>query len=435
MQLTAILSALFLLAGQAAAQISPIDLATAKLYFEEARQLGAMDAGKLWGRSIAGPMLFVDPATGTIVANSADKAGLFKAGNGVWTGTLPAGVAPANTGVDIGGTRWAMMVWPVSDNVYARRRLLMHESFHRIQDSLGVPGSNPVNAHLAGADGRIWLRLEFRALTEALLRDGEERRHALRDALTFRARRHSLSANAAEEERQLELNEGLAEYTGFVLSGLPRKVLGDRIAIQLAQQEQQESQSRGFAYASAPAYALLLDEAGLQWRRRITRSSDLAAMAREAYRVADIRVSDADSLVARYGGARMVAGERAREASRLIAEAALRARFVDGPTLTLPVGNRFSFNFDPNGALPLSGLGIVYKSSQISDEWGRLTVSSGGVLMARNPQGLITGVVLAEPFSKDGVFSGDGWTLELAEGWKAKETSVEGKLVVRKETQ
>jgi hypothetical protein len=379
-------------------------------------------------------MLFVDPSTGTIVANRADNPGLFQAAGGVWTGKLPAGVAPANTAVNIGGTRWAMIMWPVSDNLYTRGRLLLHESFHRIQDSLGLPGSNPVNAHLAGADGRVWLRLEFRALTEALIRDGEQRRRALRDALTFRARRHTLSPGAAEEERQLELNEGLAEYTGLVLSGLPRAVLGDRVAVQLAQQELQESLSRSFAYASGPAYALLLDEAGITWRRRITRGSDLAAMARAAFRIPTVRVSDADSLITRYAGARMIAAEKEREASRIAEEARLRTRFIEGPTLRLPVGSRFSFNFDPNGAVPLPGVGVVYKSSRISDEWGTLDVTSGGVLMLRNAEGLFTGVVVANPLWKDGFAKGDGWTLELAEGWKAKESTM-GTILVSKDNE
>ena len=198
-------------AMDAGAQSSPIDIPTARAYFDEVRQLGNTTAGKHWGRAVAGPMLFVDPSSGSIVANQADAKGLFTSREGIWVGKLPDGMAPANTGIDIGGTRWAMIMWPVPDNRYARRRLLMHESFHRIQDSLGIPGMNPQNNHLAGADARIWLRLEFRALTEALLRTGEEKRRAVKHALVFRAKRHSLFPPAAEEERQLELNEGLAE--------------------------------------------------------------------------------------------------------------------------------------------------------------------------------------------------------------------------------
>jgi hypothetical protein len=130
----------------------------------------------------------------------------------------------------------------------------------------------------------------------------------------------------------------------------------------------------------------------------------------------------------------MIAAEKEREASRIAEEARLRTRFIEGPTLRLPVGSRFSFNFDPNGAVPLPGVGVVYKSSRISDEWGTLDVTSGGVLMLRNAEGLFTGVVVANPLWKDGFAKGDGWTLELAEGWKAKESTM-GAILVSKDNE
>ena len=417
-------------ARHASAQTTPIDIPTARLYFSEAKQLGAADAGRLWGKPVAGPILFVDPATGFIVANRADRDGKFQGRDGVWIGKLPEGMAPANTGIDIGGTRWAMIMWPLPDNRYTRGRLLMHESFHRIQDSLGVPGSNPANAHLAVADGRIWLRLEMRALAEALLRTGEEQRSALRDALTFRAKRYSLFKDAAEEERQLELNEGLAEYTGYKLSGLPAGVVADRVAVHLAQQEQQESQSRSFAYATGAAYGVLLDAVDAQWRRRTKASSSLASHAVAAYKIGNIRETDAEPRIAAYAGSRMIAFEKAREASRIAQESRLRARFLDGPALSLPVGSRFNFSFNPNGAIPLAGLGTVYESSRISDEWGTLDVTSGGVLMMRNEKGHITEVVVSSPEVKEGIVEGDGWKLTLAPGWSATESSAKKRRMV-----
>jgi hypothetical protein len=256
----AVAVAILALASDAAAQSSPIDIASARLYFAELRELGSSDAGRTWGRMVSGPMLFVDANTRTVVANEGDAEGILRANNGIWVGSLPLRINPANTAVDLGGKRWSMVLWPVSDSRYARRRLLMHESFHRIQNDLGLPATDPSNAHLATLEGRIWTRLEWRALTEALLRTGVARRRALTDALIFRARRRSLSAGAAEGERQLELNEGLAEYTGLALSGIPRSSLPDRAAVHLAQSEQQESFVRSFAYASGPAYALLSTE-------------------------------------------------------------------------------------------------------------------------------------------------------------------------------
>jgi hypothetical protein len=410
-----------LLAGEASAQ-NAIDTATARLYFEELRQLGEADAGRMWGRRVDGPMMLADQSSRSVVANEPDSQGLLVRAGGVWAGTLPADFIIANTATSFGGKKWSMVMWPVSDSRYTRRRILMHESFHRIQDDLGIPMASPSNSHLGTAEGRIWTRLEWRALTEALLRSGEERRRALRDALIFRARRQSVSAAAAEEERALELNEGLSEYTGLALSGLPRTALLDRAAVQLAQYEAQDSYVRGFAYASGPAYALLLDAAEVPWRRRVTASSSLSAMTAAAYRITAVNAASADSLVDRYMGRRMISEERAREQRRIANDARLRTRYLEGPVLSLPVLGKFGFSFDPNGVNTLPGVGTYYETSRISDEWGVLDVSSGGVMLLRRADGFFTGVVVAEPTVSGREVTGKGWKLTLADGWSATES-------------
>src|SRR5215213_3441774 len=160
MKIRIIVAALISIASRAASQTGAIDAAVARAYFDELRSLGAADGGKLWGRAVAGPMMFVDAVARTIVANEPDSQGLLHNENGVWIGKLPPQTNPANTAETFGGRRWSMVLWPVSDSRYARRRLLMHESFHRIQDSLDIPGSDPSNVHLVTAEGRIWTRLE-----------------------------------------------------------------------------------------------------------------------------------------------------------------------------------------------------------------------------------------------------------------------------------
>ena len=428
--LTALISLAFPIG--ASAQRSPIDLDQARAYFAEVRHLGDVDNGKLWGKRVDGPMLFVHPQSRQVVANMPDSAHTWREQSGIWVGTLTPEQSPANTSIAWAGRRWSMVMWPVSDSRYARGRLLMHESFHRIQSDLGLPATDRANSHLGTADGRIWTRLEWRALTEALLRAGSERKQALTDALTFRARRRALFPNAAEDERQLELNEGLAEYTGYALSGLPRAALYDRIAVQLAQYEQQDNFARSFAYASGPAYALLLDAAGKPWRKGLNAKSDLTSIVAAAYKITDATPSSADSRTSRYSPTRMIADERARETRRLATEAQLRAKFVDGRTLIIPAASKFNYSFDPNGATPLPNVGTVFESSRVTDEWGVLEVTRGGVLMRRG-SGPIGAVVLSVPGSVgDPPLAGDGWKLELAPGWSVVRAARDGNWVVER---
>jgi hypothetical protein len=50
----------------------PIPLETAQTYFSEAQSLCQADHGQLWGVSLCGPIMFVDPQSRSIVA-SADE--------------------------------------------------------------------------------------------------------------------------------------------------------------------------------------------------------------------------------------------------------------------------------------------------------------------------------------------------------------------------
>ena len=67
----------------------PIPADLAKLVFTQAHALAAKDGGALWGQSLAGPLVFVDPATRAVVANQdGAQGGLHEEANGVFTGTL-----------------------------------------------------------------------------------------------------------------------------------------------------------------------------------------------------------------------------------------------------------------------------------------------------------------------------------------------------------
>jgi hypothetical protein len=101
-----------LLAASAHAQI---DLALARRYFEQVRQTSDRDAGRTWGVSLYGPIFFVDPSSRVVVANRPDPQNVLQAKDGIWTGTFPDRLNPANTAIDWLGVRWTMVLWPVND--------------------------------------------------------------------------------------------------------------------------------------------------------------------------------------------------------------------------------------------------------------------------------------------------------------------------------
>jgi hypothetical protein len=398
-----------------------IDIRLARRCFDEAKALSQADGGRLWGKPLYGPMLFADPTSRQIVANQRDPSNTLRAQGGVWVGRLPSKYGVANTAVLMDGLRWTMVMWPLPDDRYARGKLMMHELFHRIQDDVGLPGTDTDNGHLASRDGRIWLRLEWRALREALIRDGDERRQAAADALVFRAYRRTLLPRASDAERLMEWHEGMAEYTGFRLSGLPAAVLSDRAAVQLAQQEDQPSFVRSFAYASGPAYAILLDACGPDWRRGASAKPDLGKLLASALKIklpGDL-AREAQRRAERYDDGRVIAVETQRAEERQRLQAKFRARFLDGPVLELPATKDVSYSFNPHEVEVLEqGGGTVYLTTRVTDAWGVLTVTSGGVLLSRDGSGRIKSWRVPAPLDpKLQTLKGDGWTLELAKGW------------------
>ena len=349
--------------------------------------------------------------------------------DGVWVGTLPETMIAANTAVEWAGRRWTMVLWPTPPIPHARNRLLLHEMFHRVQDDIGLPAGNPTNSHLDTMDGRIWLRLEMRALARALTHGEAARRAAVEDALAFRDRRRSLFPEGAAQEDALERNEGMAEYTGLVLSGLPRAVLADRSAVALEEREGSASPSRSFAYATGPAYGVLLDAKDPAWRRALVDGASLPDLLAEAY---DIMPSarPVEARLEPYAGERLIALEAARESRRQQRLAEFRAGFLEGPTLRMTPGADFRFSFDPNTAVSLDGVGTVYEPVRVVDTWGILEADSA--LLTRNTEGQITGVVVAVPPDvASPPTEGEDWTLALEEGWEVAPGERPGDWIVR----
>jgi hypothetical protein len=404
----------------ASAQQSPIDFALAEQYFQEAQAICRGDNGKLWGVSLCGPLMFVERGSRMIVANQSDAEGNLSRKGNVFAGSLPQKETIANTATRWAGVKWTMVVWPLPTNRQARARLMMHELYHRIQDDIGFPASNPVNNHLDTLEGRLWLQLEWRALKRALTTDGAESTKAIEDALIFRLHRRSLFPNSDSTERGLEMNEGLAEYTGVKLRGSSEQESVTYLARQLETAENNPTFVRSFAYASGPAYGFLLDRSnsGPSWRTGLKPLDDFGLLAQRLYSIklpADLK-GEAEKRSSRYAGNSLMASETERDNKRRKRVAEYRARLIDGPILVLPFTENGSYGFDPNNVESLGNLGTVYPTLRVSDSWGILEVTGGALMITEGSKvSRIQVPAPADPSKR--TVHGDGWTLELGEGW------------------
>ncbi|HJQ39762.1 MAG TPA: hypothetical protein VKB93_21670 [Thermoanaerobaculia bacterium] len=373
-----------------------ITLTAAQPALDDFNAMCAAESGRLWGRSLCGPIVLADPVTREAVAGADGR---------VFAAKIPESIAIANTSVDWDGRRWTMVMWPLPDDPLARRALMAHESFHRIQQDLGFPSTGPRNAHLDTADARYWMRLEWRALARALDPKASRRdaKRAVEDALAYRAARRALVKEAGEEERLLEMHEGLAEYTGFAVAEPRIAARLEPIAKQLASFEKRNSYVRSFAYASGPAWGTLIEMRDPKWTRSLKSSDDLGAIAARVWKAKPTKQPRGDAAVR--------AEEDARAEKKRIELAAARAKFVDGAVLTLPIEGGVSF--DPNAVTPLGDAGTIYRTISTSASWGKIEVT-GGALLTSDWKRLIVPV------------SGEGYTLTLNEGWRIVDDSRAG---------
>ncbi len=387
----------------AAAQV---DQQRAQEFFRDVQAVCEREGKRLWGMSMCGPMVIADLRTQTIATSQPAPEG-----------PRPRLLGILNAPLEWGGVTWAAYMWDTLSGATTRRarEILLHELFHGIvQPKLGLRASELLNEHLDAMDGRYWMRLEWRALARALRESGAQRTAAVRDALAFRQARHGLYPASAEKERALEINEGAASYTGTAAAADSAADAITSALENLAQAEAGESFVRTFAYATGPAYGLLLDASSPGWRQRIRNTDDFGALLAGALAVQP--AADATASAARYGGAEIRAAEQQRERERQERLAQLRRLFVDGPVLVIRGGGRGMFN--STGAVVIPDVGTVFFGPYRHDSDSGTLEAEKGVLLETN--GSVRRVP-APVRRDDTTVVGDGWTFTAKPGWVIRE--------------
>jgi hypothetical protein len=409
---------LFALLGAATAADGQVQPQLAQRWFEEVTKLCERDAGRLWGVSLCGPMVVFDQRTGTRASSQPEPEG-----------PPPRFPGMADGPVSWGGVRW--FAFPLfmltSTDADARQQNMLHGLFHRIQPELEFTQGNSdgFNEHLDTLEGRVWMRLEWRALRRAVESSGSDRAEAIADALAFRRERRRLFPGAADNERRDEIREGLASYTGIAAWANSPADARRAAASELAGGESQPSLVGNFEAASGPAYGVLLDDLKPEWRRQLRGASDLGDLLASATNRPP--AADVAAAAARYGGAALRTAEEARDRAQQVRVAELRRRFVDGPVLTMPVGSGTS---DTTGSVGIPGAGTVFfRNYTISTQWGRLNANNG---VLRSADGSTVSVPVTGPLEGT-TLQGDGWSATLNSGWVLRPAARPGSFTIVRE--
>ena len=399
----------------------------AEVIFNELATCLDGDHQNFWNPPLPAKAILFDPQTGRAACNSNPGQGVFEKQGAVWIGQMPQGPNINGPVLSWVGQTWALIRWPLSPDPLARKREMVSRLWFPRAEALGLPLSIQENAHLNSLDGRLWMRLEWRALKTALQAEDLAMRGAVADALTFRRHRRNMSDTAPFQEQTSELVEGLAAYTGLMLSGEPDPQAW--LLDQLDNMESAANYARDFPKWSGPAYGLLLDRMRPGWRKNLNANQDLGAMLEvgmtliipkawydaatlraKSYRIDQIRQEEIER--AEY--------QKQWKRSRL--QLFVEEGHLDLPLSQLPLQETYA------SALNL-GQDIYYlQTFEHKDEWGTLVTNAGAVLRISGSKLSLT---LPTSISKNKL-QGDGWAIELQPDWETAPGSRDGDLILVK---
>jgi len=382
----------------------------------------------LWNIDLYGPILLVNPETRIVWSNFPDSTGILIQDGEIYSGILPRNINIANTAINWGGLSWAMIMLPLPENKQERLDLLSHELFHRSQPVIGFKMNNTANNHLDQKEGRVYLRLEIEALRQALVAKSisEVNRH-LADALYFRNHRYSVFQNAKANENSLELNEGLATYTGVFMSGRDNKQMEAYFENQIIGFQNYPTFVRSFAYLTIPLYGIILSKSDKYWNRQIDNNTNLTDFFIKSFKLQIPENLEVESLN-QYGFSKIDSVETKREEKikQLIAE--YKIKFIEQPHLEIRF-EKMSVSFDPRNIMPVDGYGTVYPTLRVSDNWGILTVSDGALLGTNWDK-----ITVSEPTSINTErVVGNGWTIDLAKGYFVEKNNSDNNYSLKKQ--
>lgn len=386
-------------------------------YFKSIEEVCNGDNGKLWGKNIYGPIMFVERTSRRIISNYPDAEGLLKGKDGIYTGLYPKELIVNNAPVVFGSTEFAMVPLPAEEEEYRIKTRAIHGLFHRFQEANGIPPAAFNETNMDEKEARLWIKLEWKALRKALNSKGEERLIAIRDALVFRGSNRELYHKYAIEENRFENYEGLATFTFIRLCSASDEEFMAKMLEYLDRIYLMPSYARSYGYIHGALYASLLNDAGFDFTQINTDTFDLGNKTREMYKIElpPICRDVAGSLALSYNVDNINREEETRLSEIQERLHKLTSTFTEKTVVYLELESPY-FDFEPENIHPLDTLGTLYSAMRVSDNWGKLTVDKGGCLVSNNYKYLR---ITAKGFKEDkNKVSGEGWNLLLNDGWE-----------------
>lgn len=370
-----------LLACQNSMMPSDKQIKMAEVYFSKLRDLLSHDSADLWGVDLYGPTMFVLPDNRMIIANQQDKDSLLIKRGKVFYGFLPEEYNIANTALTFSNELWTCVSRMDFKTDMERNLLLVHESWHRIQNEIGIQAVMSNNIHLEEVDAAILMKLELLALNHVLLSDNINCDNKdLSNALRIRKIRQE--KYKSHNENEYECHEGLAEYTALKVlanNAINHKIVNAIILNKIENALKNDTYTHSYAYVTGPAYGFILDEISSDWKNEV-----MSGVTMNEILLKNVNLDNTDEpsifleeITKYYDSEDFINKEYERLNLLKQEEQAMKDKFKDSQLLYIR-NNGVNFTYNPNEkVIMFDGLGTIYKSMRLSGDFGTVETNDG----------------------------------------------------------
>lgn len=407
----------------------------------KAKAILEQDNGKLWGEKIWSDDYLIIDIDNTVYSLSpfpdskTDDSGIYYL-------TLPPNTIAFSNSTQLYKGKW--YVTTTSSDLFASPQTFVHELFHLLQ-SKNRHLSNEEIPYLDNYDARELLRLEFQALRNCLnsINQNQALKQTLiflNDAMIYRKARQNKYKEFLAKDTELETSEGLANYTGFVLSPYPIGRIQSKYEsaiLQIEIAEQENTFVRRYAYATGFSYGLIFDHLKMDWKKGLKVVYNFLDIYEKNYLKRQLKIKNKDLAAAnlRNNFSEIHKQEFARNEKLEKLRAILKKEFIENPTLSVTLKDKYYAQSQVMASITiLPGAGPVFRIISGWDINGKNFGSfkilpnddeAAGVL--RVLKGDVYTFVFPTPFKIEGnKITGKYYEIELLPNWTVRKKNEKG---------
>ncbi len=360
------------------------DKEQAEIIFEKVHEICMFDNGNLCDVNLWCPLLLIDRESRFVYSNVPLSFSDTPSENRLHTGILPYNYLIVNSTVYIDSILYTIFAFDKERSIEVLTETAIHEIFHYWQEKNDWYQLSYKNNHVETKWGRIFLKLEMKAIQNALSsKNDQEMENAVKEALYFRNQRQKLFPDKIAEEIAFEIQEGIPDYVKYTLCIKNDSLIKLRLASQIEYTLNSNKFERSFGYETGSSYAFLINNP-IALKKAYINGKDLVEILKRLRNITDLPDSLSLFTLSKYNFNTIVLEEDSIEKSKMEFNNQIKQKFQKGSILNIPVEEGISFGFNSYEVYSIDSIGTYYPYISVSGNFGQIQSDLGGIITSTN---------------------------------------------------